>query len=114
MHAPRRVLVMSRPAAAPTSRTRKPIAALLSCCRPGDAEPAAGDPRLANALRGLSEDETLRGDYERQQQFDREWLAKLNAVELPEDLPERAAARWLQARQGRRTVRGAVGVPGAG
>lgn len=102
---------MPRPAPAPTARARKALAALLACCRPGDAEPAAGDPRLANALLGLNADPALRGDYERQQQFDRDWLARLQTVAPPEDLPARATARWQSARGRRRTWRGAVGVP---
>ena len=102
---------MSRPPPAPTVRTRRPLVALLACCRPGDAEPAAGDPPLANALRGLGADPTLRGNYERQQQFDREWLARLHALAPPADLAERAAARWQRARGSRRTWRGSLGVP---
>ncbi len=102
---------MSRPPPAPTARTRKPHAALLACCRPGDAEPAAGDPRLHSALRGLGDDPTLRGNYERQQQFDRDWLARLQSLAPPADLADRAAERWQQARRGRRTWRGSLGGP---
>lgn len=102
---------MSRPPPASTARTRRPLAALLACCRPGDAEPAAGDPRLAVALRGLGADPTLRGDYERQQQFDRDWLARLQHLAPPPDLAERAAERWQRVRGRRRTWRGSLGVP---
>lgn len=96
---------LATPSPAAAARARKPLAALLACCRPGDAEPAADDPRLAAALRGLNADPTLRADYERQQQFDRDWLARLETLAPPADLPARAAARWQGARRPRRTLR---------